>query len=244
VKASPQDQALLLELQALDTKLQQLAHRASSLPELAAVRALTVERDTLRRSQAEQRGRVEDVRLELSRLESDVAVVDARIARDTDRIQTSSSPKDVAALEQELESLRKRKDDLEEIELSVMERLDEAEAALAAPTGALEELAVALADVEKTRDEALEVIADEDQLARASRDAIARRVPADLLALYERQRARYGFGASLLRFGVSSATGVTLLADELARIRAAAPDDVLMCPSSDAILVRTSESGL
>jgi hypothetical protein len=27
-------------------------------------------------------------------------------------------------------------------------------------------------------------------------------------------------------------------------IRAAAPDDVIMCPDSNAILVRTSESGL
>ena len=65
-----------------------------------------------------------------------------------------------------------------------------------------------------------------------------------LLALYEKQRTRYGTGASLLRGGVSLASGVKLLEDELQKIRAAAPDDVLICPSSDSILVRTDESGL
>ena len=35
LKASPQDQALLLDLQALDTKLQQLAHQAGAFPEHA-----------------------------------------------------------------------------------------------------------------------------------------------------------------------------------------------------------------
>jgi hypothetical protein len=37
---------------------------------------------------------------------------------------------------------------------------------------------------------------------------------------------------------------VKLLENEMVAIRAAAPDDVIMCPSSDAILVRTAESGL
>jgi hypothetical protein len=50
LKADPADQALLLELQALDTKLQQLGHRASTLPELATIAALTGERETLQRT--------------------------------------------------------------------------------------------------------------------------------------------------------------------------------------------------
>ena len=65
-----------------------------------------------------------------------------------------------------------------------------------------------------------------------------------MLALYERQRERYGFGASLLRGGVSSASGVKLNESDMATVRAAAPDDVLICPDSNAILVRTNESGL
>ena len=69
-------------------------------------------------------------------------------------------------------------------------------------------------------------------------------MPAELLALYEKQRERYGVGASHLRGGVSSASGVALNATDLGAVRAAAPDDVLLCPDSSAILVRTAESGI
>jgi predicted nucleic acid-binding Zn-ribbon protein len=244
VKASPDDQALLLELQAHDTKLQQLDHRAKSLPEHAAVAGILAQLETVRARVGQQRGSLEDVQLELSRIESDVATVEARIARDTERLQGSSSVKDVAALEQELAALKKRQFDLEEIELAVMERLEERQGEFTATSAALNDLLEQLAAAERERDEAVAGVAAERHEVVAAREVLAGRIPADLLALYERQRSRYGFGASLLRFGVSSVTGVALLSDELASIRAAAPDEVLMCPSSDAILVRTGESGL
>ena len=78
----------------------------------------------------------------------------------------------------------------------------------------------------------------------ATRGAVAGKVPSDLLALYDKQRERYGVGASHLRAGITSASGVALKANDLDAIRAAAPDDVLLCPDSSAILVRTSESGI
>lgn len=244
LKAAPDDQALLLDLQALDTKLAQLDHRAKSLPQLAVLAGIATEVAAARHAALETTGAREDVAAELKRLESDVEVVEARIARDAERLQTSSSVKDVAALEQELTALRKRRDDLEEIELTVMERLEEVEASAATNAAAVEELLQKQATVEAERDAALGELANERNHAAANRRTIEAKVPADLLALYEKQRSRYGTGASLLRFGVSSANGVKLLENELQAIRAAAPDDVLICPSSDAILVRTSESGL
>lgn len=242
--ASPEDQALLLDLQALDTRLAQLSHKAASLPELATLAGLTAEDETLRLTLLERQGAVEDIELELRRVDSDVEVVEARIARDAERLATSSSVKDVAALEQELAALKNRLNDLEEIELVVMERLEEAQAALAETTSARATLRERIAEVEAARDAALTELTAERTTAAAGRRTIEGKVPADLLALYEKQRARYGTGASLLRGGVSLASGVKLLEDELQKIRVAAPDAVLICPSSDAILVRTDESGL
>lgn len=244
MKASPDDQKILLDLQALDTKLSQLGHKAKSLPELAQLAALDTQISALRVVGAERSGAREDVQLELKRIESDVEVVQARIKRDSDRLQASSSVKDVAALEQELAALKKRQFDLEEIEISVMEKLEERDAALAETMASLAELEGQVAGIEATRDEALKVITADRQHAEANRRTIAGKVPADLLALYEKQRSRYGVGASHLRFGVSSASGVKLLENEMQEIRSAAPDEVIMCASSEAILVRTSESGL
>ena len=244
LKASPDDQALLLDLQALDTKLAQLDHRAKSLPEHAALELLAAQSESVRLTHAEQSGALEDISLELGRIESDVAIVEARIARDSERVATSSSVKDVAALEQELTALRKRLGDLEEIELTVMERLDEHQATERATAAEQAGIAEKVAEVTAQRDAALASIAAERTTAAAGRRTIEAKVPADLLALYERQRARYGTGASLLRGGVSLASGVKLLENEMQAIRVAASDDVIMCASSEAILVRTNESGL
>lgn len=244
LKAAPEDQALLLELQELDTKLRQLARRSEKLPEREVVDTLTAKKTELERTRAEQSGAVEDVRLELKRTESDVEVVQARITRDAERLRTSTSVKDVTALEQELESLGRRKSDLEDIELAVMESLEEREAALAGTEAELAALSTEISEATAARDAALAEIEGERTHATANRQTVAAKVPADLLALYEKQRERYGTGASHLRGGVSSASGVALAATDMTKIRAAAPDDVILCPDSSAILVRTAESGL
>jgi predicted nucleic acid-binding Zn-ribbon protein len=244
LKASQEEQALLLDLQAIDTKLQQLAHRAKSLPEHAVLQQLADESSGLLASLAEQRGVLEDAGIELSRVESDVAVVEARIARDSERLQASSSTKDVAALEQELAALKKRQLDLEEIELTVMERVETQGAVVGEIEGKVAAVQDRVAAAEGERDAAMKLIDAERNNATANRVTIAAKVPAELLALYEKQRQRYGTGASHLRGGVSSASGVKLNENDMVAIRAAAPDDVIMCPDSNAILVRTAESGL
>ncbi|MDF1480211.1 hypothetical protein PYV02_14075 [Leifsonia sp. H3M29-4] len=244
LKAAPDVQARLLDLQALDTRLAQLDHRAKSLPELAAIADLGTQAAALRVRLTEEQGVLENTQLELGRVEADVAVVETRIQRDSERLQASSSVKDVAALEQELSALRKRLDDLEEIELAVMERAELQQAAVGTTEAELGAIAARTLEAEAARDAALAALAADRASAAADRGVIASALPEDLLALYEKQRSRYGTGASLLRGGVSLASGVKLLEDELQKIRAAAPDDVLICPSSDAILVRTEESGL
>lgn len=244
LKASPHDQALMLELQAFDTRLAQLDHRAKSVPELATLAGFENDTAVVRLRFAEQRGALEDINIELKRIESDVEVVEARIKRDNDRVQASSSVKDVTALEQELAALRKRLGDLEEIELAVMERSEEQQKEVDKTVAQLDALATRTAEVEVLKASSLSSVLAERTIAAAGRNTIAMRVPADLLALYEKQRSRYGTGASMLRGGISLASGVKLLENEMQAIRAAAPDDIIMCASSEAILVRTAESGL
>ncbi len=242
--ASPAEQRLLLDVQALDTALQQLAHRERSLPERARVDELKAEADVMREFVVQRRGELEDARLELQRVESDVSLVEARIARDGDRMQASSSVKDIAGLEHEVASLTARLSDLEEIELGVMEKVERLENELQSAQSALDAHLEQLGAAEAARDTALAGIAEEVAAARAARAEVAGRVPADLLALYEKQRERYGVGASHLRARISSASGVELTGSDLAAVRAAAPDAVILCPDSSAILIRTDESGL
>jgi hypothetical protein len=242
--ASPAAQRVLLDVQAIDTTLQQLAHRERSLPERAAVDALKAQADVMREFVSGRRGEREDAGLELGRVESDVQVVEARIARDSGRLQASSSVKDIQGLEHELESLRGRLSNLEEIELSVMEKVETLEGELGAANDSLTQHLLQLAVVERARDTALVALGEERAEALAQRATLVVTVPDDVLALYEKQRERYGLGASHLRARVSSASGVELTGSDLAAVRHAAPDAVLLCPDSNAILVRTDESGL
>jgi len=242
--ASPADQRLLLDVQALDTTLQQLAHRERSLPEKAALEALTAEADVMREFMVQRRGELEDARIELGRVEGDVQLVETRIARDDQRLQASSSVKDIQGLEHELTTLRTRLGDLEEIELAVMEKVETLESELVSATEAHEAHLQKVAEASAALEAAIAGIAAERADAQQRRDAIVAGLPSELMALYEKQRERYGTGASHLRARISSASGVELTGSDLAAVSAAAPDAVLLCPDSNAILVRTDESGL
>jgi predicted nucleic acid-binding Zn-ribbon protein len=245
VKASPAEQTELLRLQAIDTKLQQVQHQSTTLAQHAEIAALSKEADAARKTVATRTGELDDVRTELRRIESDVDVVEKRIARDSERAQASSSMKDIQALEQELEALRKRRGDLEEIELAVMERLEEQEASVAAAEAERDDLLERIAVLEQKRDERL---AGLDRLrADLTRDraAVASAVPEDLGALYEKRRtAGHGSGAALLRARTCGACTITLTGSDLAEVRQAPDDDVVFCPDCGAILVRTEESGI
>ena len=244
MKADPTDQQRLLELQDLDSRLGRLARREAELPERAALAVLDADRVRVRADLASLRGTLEDAQAELRRVESDVDSVTSRAAKEQERMLAATEAKQAAALDRELESLRRRQSDLEDLELVIMERVEEHQAAVNGVAAELEEVEQRRADAEHAVGAALQDIATERERAQAARASLQDGLPAELVALYERQRGRYGFGATLLRRGVSEASGVALLADELANVRAAAPDDVLICPSSNAILVRTAESGL
>ena len=244
MKASPADQNELLRLQSADTRLAQLDHAVTTLPQVKELAALQPEIESLRARWISATGELEDARTELKRIESDVAVVEARIKRDNDRVQQTASVKDVQALEAELASLAKRQGDLEEIELTVMERVEGLEKALAAVDAERAELTARTEVLEAARDAEAEKLAVQRTALAADRHTIAGALPEDLVALYERQRARYGLGAALLVRGVSMGSNVKLTESDLAEIRRAAADDVVLCPDSSAILIRNEESGL
>jgi hypothetical protein len=125
-----------------------------------------------------------------------------------------------------------------------MEKLEGAEAVAAGTRASLEAAQASIAEAQASRDAALASIDAERTHTTANRSTVAGKVPAELLALYEKQRARYGAGASHLLRGVSTACGVKLNSHDLQVIRDSSPDTVILCPESSAILVRTAESGL
>ena len=237
-------QAKLLDLAECDRALQRAASQLRALPETLHIPTLEAAVEEIKGRKHDAMVEKENIQAELTRAESDVQLVEARIQKDDERLTQTSSAKDAQGLDHELETLRKRRSDLEDIELAIMERLDLADKALVGvPAG----LATAEGALTEARAELVTQSAElESETARqsASSQAIVGGLPDDVYALYERQRERYGVGASHLRGGVSSASGVALTESDLQDIRRASPDEVIMCPDSNAILVRTPESEL
>jgi predicted nucleic acid-binding Zn-ribbon protein len=245
VKASPSEQKDLLRLQGLDVRLAQIEHQTKSLPQHAELREFSATTEKTRMTLGTRTGAVEDILTELRRIESDVDVVEKRILRDSDRVQHTSSVKDVQALETELTALRKRLLALEEIEIAVMERLEEAEAAVVEVEAERDAIAARVAGAEQARDLSLADLNRQLGELRRDRAAIVGGIADDLAALYEtRFVSGRGNAAALLRARTCSGCTITLTGSDLDAVRSAPADDVLFCPDCGAILVRTEESGI
>ncbi|MGV2902173.1 DNA-binding protein, partial [Microbacterium sp. AGC62] len=108
MNASPENQRTLLDIADLDRRIAQ-AERARTKPSQAGrITELVAIRQEQLRELTNLTGTRDDVRTELKRLESDVAVVEARRNRDAERLAASTNSKDAQALEHELASLARR----------------------------------------------------------------------------------------------------------------------------------------
>jgi len=246
VNAEHSAQLRLLDLQAADTAIAQLAHRRRTLPELAALARQGEQADALGNDLVDAETTLADIADDQTRLETEVDTVRSRTSRDQNRLQAGGlPPKELEGLQHEITTLARRQSTLEDDLLEIMEHREEAEALVVGLAAQRDALAAQLAELAATRDGAFTEI--DAALAQRSREraAIAAEIPADLMALYERAREHGGgVGAARMRQRRCEGCRIELSGSELATARAAAPDEVVRCDNCRRILVRTDESGL
>ena len=155
-----------------------------------------------------------------------------------------SAARELATLQSEIESLRRRQGDLEEIVLELMERREGLVSRRDELTTERDSLGTEMTEVAASRDAAFTEIDEQAGKASEQRGGIAAEVPADLLKLYEQIRDARGVGAAMLRAGRCEGCHLTLNRVDLNQIKASAPDEVVRCEECRRILVRTPESGL
>ncbi|MGL5824315.1 MAG: zinc ribbon domain-containing protein [Nocardioides sp.] len=217
------------------------------MPEHAELVALTQTRAELDNQVRDARIVVEDLTADQLKADQDVELVKARRTRDQDRIDQGviSNPKDLERMQHELVSLDRRIGVLEDEELEIMERLEDAQRtldSLAAQLTAVDERGRSLV---AARDEQTAVLDASLAECAAERDVLIADLPADLLALYDRLRvAKDGVGAAELRQRQCAGCRLTVDNLELAKIKALPSDEVVRCEECQRILVRTAESGL
>jgi uncharacterized protein len=246
LKADPSRQWRLLDLQAIDTRLDQIAHARTHLPQLPAIEAARRDLVTLDTAIVNARTAAGDVQRELAKSEQDVQLVRDRAARNQSRLDSGQgSAKDLQALQHELASLARRQSELEDLELEVMERSEGLDARVGQLDADREQLVARLASLESERDAALADLAAEEAKVSSGRADIVAGIGDELAALYEKIRASSGgLAAAELKHRRCGGCRLELNNVDLARIRAAAQDEVVRCEECRRIMIRTAESGL
>jgi predicted nucleic acid-binding Zn-ribbon protein len=238
VKANLQDQKRLLELVEIDLSLVRNAGDKAKLLSATAISEANEKALALSDHLIDARNRVGDLELELKRSENDLELVENRIAKDNQRLSSTSSAKDAQGIEHELTSLAKRKSELEDTELGIMEDLETVRAELS-----VAEKAKTAAEQELTRlRSALATDTAELDSARAElsskRSALVGLIEPELAAAYQRKADR-NVAAGKLVGRECGACRLSITATNLEEIVALPADEIAECPNCQAYLVRS-----
>jgi uncharacterized protein len=234
-------------VQELDSRIDRLAHRRRTLPELDQIADLRKQHEAAADQLVVAQTEVDDLGREQRKADADVEQVKARRARNQRRLDEGqvASPKELEGLQHEVQSLERRISDLEDAELDVMERLEAAQGEVERLQASISDHDGSLRELEQRRDAALGEIDAEVEAAETERAQIADGIPDDLLALYGKLRDSHGgVGAAALVQRRCQGCRLELNAADLRDMAAAPDDEVLRCEECQRILVRTAESGL
>jgi hypothetical protein len=231
---------VLLAVQDGDTAADQLRHRRARLPERSALAGLEerLEKNAAEAAELDAARRAEEARL--AELAGEVDELVGRTTRIDHQLRAGevASFRDQEAIATEMGLLGRRRGELDDEQLVVMEAIEELEVELnrlagerAVLAGEIASLRAALGSAEAAVDTELATIA----IRRAD---LAAEVPTELLDEYERLRVRLdGVGVARLVNASCSGCHLALSASELDHSRHAPADEVVHCAQCGRILV-------
>jgi uncharacterized protein len=243
MKAAVEQQRSLAKVVEIDAEMARIGHRRAHLPEIHRYEEVQAEQRKANDRLAALQLALEDLQGQITRFESEIDAVRQREDRDRSLLASGATDaKQLNDLQHELETLQRRQASLEDSQLEVMERREELQLDQARELAAIDARQAELSSIQQARDDAFGEIDGivEDRAQR--RTQLVASLDAELVALYERQRSSAGVGAGQLQGRRCGACRIELDRGELARISAAADDDVLRCPECRAILLRVKGS--
>jgi predicted nucleic acid-binding Zn-ribbon protein len=233
--------AILLDLQAHDTAIDQRRHKRANLPERAEIVKLDRTLGALDTEAAELDATRGNLAREQRRYEDEATAIEEKAAAEDKRLYsgTVTSPKELQSLQEEISSLQRRQNMLEDQVLDLMEQGEPLDSQLG-------DLAKRRAELAARRADAAAVLAGDEagldaELAQLAteRSALAEQVTSAILAEYEQLRTGLG-GVAVARLEAGSCRGchLHLAAIELDRIKKLPADAIVHCEECGRILVR------
>ena len=238
MKANLQDQKRLLELVDLDLSLVRNAGDRSKLLSATAISEASEKALALSDQLIDARNKVGDLELELKRSENDLELVENRIAKDNQRLSSTTSAKDAQGIEHELTTLAKRKSELEDAELGIMEVLETVRAQLAEAENAKSAAEQELAELRSALESNTSALDSARADLSAKRSALVGLIDPELAAAYQRKADR-NVAVGKLVGRECGACRLSITATNLEEIVALPADEIAECPNCQAYLVRS-----
>ena len=221
----------LLDLQQVDLEIDRLLSERSSLPELAQYRAAHEKAASLEAEHAVEAEALKAAELDLDRTSGELELAEAKLEAEQNRLYAGGlSARDAQYMRQEVEMLTRKKGEMEEQVLELMERREMLEAARDRLAARLEEANIAKSSLEAVIAEAWRGIDARIARKEARKADIVPLVAEDLLELYEQLRpAKEGVAVGRLSEGVCGGCHLRLTAAERLEVAAADPPRCIHC---------------
>jgi uncharacterized protein len=237
MKASDAQQADLLGLATLDQDIARSKAAIKNLSSGAQFSELRAAQRELAAKLINARNALDTVELELKRSETDLSLVEQRIAKDLSRLNITTNSKDAQGIQSELESLNRRKSDLEDIELAILDEKDAAAAVFATVASDKAAIDDELSAGEARNEAEIMKLRSGLDLMTNDRAQQASRIPTELLELFEKKAAR-GVPAARLIGRECGACRISLGASAFNEVESLPHDEIATCPECQAILIR------
>lgn len=237
MQASTKDLETLLRIDELRVAVNRRSQEIQELKTAAVLRDLEAERIALAGELSNAMQRLDEIEIELKRAESDLQLVESRISRDTSALNTTTSSKDATGLQHELQTLAKRKSDLEDVQIELLEGVDQQRAIVGSLTASRERLAEELVAAQAALVEKIAVVQQEVDMGELELIELVKTVPTELWQLYQTKSQR-GVAIGRLVKLTCSACNMGLTSAAHREISATPADQLVTCSECGAILIR------
>lgn len=227
----------LIEFQELEIEIAKLKQHITELATGKSLEALRDEILQLSQAVSQERINYEELEREQSRILGDLKLVEDRIARDKDRLNKTAISRDAIGIQHELETLSKRKSELEDMEIAVLEKLEESKKLLEANSAQKLEREQ---NFNQSKDELKHELVNQKSIydsKLAASKAIREGLGIELVELYEKKKVR-GLAVGRLIRNTCGACNMSLTASAAHDLLSRPNDELITCPECSAILVR------
>ena len=237
MKLDKAGQSALLRLSETDLSITRIKHSIAKALDSKELESLRAELSNVSGELINARTLVENLSTSQSRADEDLHLVEARITRDRERLNQTSSPKDAQGMQSEIESLTRRKSELEDVELAILAELEKAQGELNLVSQKREDIILAIEKLQSAIQLEVDSLKTSGRKLSTEREVLLSKIPVDVLEHYSRLAAKQ-IAVGQVENRTCSACRMGLTASTIDTLNGLAEDEFGSCPECQAIIVR------